>query len=565
GGARIKPGDVYYTISQQIGALLADHGAPIRTGAGPGIMTAGPEGFKAALKKLPTKATDVDSKDALHPVVSGMTDAVSATKTQGFRIKLPFEQDWSDSIDVGAEARLFPYRKLALYENCKGVAVFPGGYGTLDELFEVWAHGEAGAFHKPMAAVGVEFWKAILDPIKDVAVEGGTGRALIPAAEWDKLLLTDDPQQLVGHFEGAASTTKLYEKKPLERAHKLSREIDESIAVLDRLPASVTFLGGRRLADDDRALGVATSMAKELAALGVPLRVGSGGVVAEAVCAGAGKDTRVQGLLLGGLEGTRDLPNLTVHQQVTDVVTHKEIIGRKSQAFVALPGGLNTLGEVFSVLTQIQTGHLPKIPVVLVGKDYWQPIFTALRDKMLSPERQTISPHDLDLVTITDDPAEALAVMTPQLSSSTAPQLCLLDPQQAQTLLTGSTTTMLNPPGTAMASWLVGAPRGGNVVAADAAFDPALSKQFVQERVPPSLFAALETAHVDHRHTAWALDHGVDVNAITTLLGKGAGPEAFRFLYACAPLSAYRSVADAAGRIADRWGGDAEVVFRRLV
>ena len=567
GGARIKPGDVYYTISQQIGALLAEHGAPIRTGAGPGIMTAGPEGFKAALKKLPPKATDLDTQAALHPVVSGMTDAVSSSKTQGFRIKLPFEQDWSDAIDIGAEARLFPYRKLALYENCKGVAVFPGGYGTLDELFEVWAHGEAGRFNKPVAAVGVEFWKAILDPVAAVAVEGNVGgRALIPAAEWNKLLLTDSPQDLVQHFESAASTTKVYERAPLDRAHRLSREIDESIAVLDRLPASVTFLGGRRLDDKDPTLAVASSMAKELAALGVPLRVGAGGVVAEAVCAGAGPDTKVQGLLLGALQGTRELPNLTVHQQVTDLVTHKEIIGRKSQAFVALPGGLNTLGEVFSVLTQIQTGHLPKIPVVLVGKDYWQPIFDALRAKMLSPERQTISPHDLDLVTITDDPAEALAVMKPQLSSSSSTTMTLpADRHAAQTLFEGPTSSMLNPPGQALASWLIGGPRGANVVANDAAFDVVASRQFVTERLAPSLVAALDSAHVDHRHVAWALDHGVSADTVTSLLQQGGGPEAFRFLYAGAPYAAWRSVDSAALRIAERWAPHGEVVFRRLV
>lgn len=566
GGARIKEGDPYYAISQQIGALLAERGAPIRTGAGPGIMTAGPEGFKAALQRAPKSAGALDADTALHPVVSGMTDAVCATKTQGFRIKLPFEQEWSDSIDVGAEARLFPYRKLALYENCRGVAVFPGGYGTLDELFEVWAHGEAGKFHKPMAAVGTDFWKAVLDPIRKVAVAGQGGRDLIPAAEWQKLKLTDSPQDLVTHFEQAAPSTKVYEKPPLERARRLAREIDESIAVLDRLPMSVTFLGGRRLDDADPTLKAASTLAGDLAKLGVPLRVGSGGVVAEAVCTGAGKDTPVQGLLLGGLKGTRELPNLTVHQAVQDLVTHKEIIGRKSQAFVALPGGLNTLGEVFSVLTQIQTGHLPKIPVVLIGKDYWQPIFDALKQTMLSPERQTISPHDLDLVTIVDDPQEALQAMRPSLSSTKA-ATTLLPPETTapQVLFEGERATMLNIPGQQLPGWLIGAPRGPNVIAADAPFDPALSRQFVVEKLKPALVQALDDAGADFKHVAWALDHGVKPETISALLRQGAGPETFRFLYACAPFSAFRSVGQAAMGIAARWQPHQEVVFRRLI
>ena len=567
GGARIKEADPYYAISQQIGALLAEHGSPIRTGAGPGIMTAGPEGYKAALKNLPKSAAALDGDTALHPLVAGMTNAVCAEKTQGFRIKLPFEQAWSDAIDVGAEAKLFPYRKLALYENCKGVAVFPGGYGTLDELFEVWAHGEAGRFNKPMAAVGTAFWAAILDPIQQVAVEGSPGRQLIAASEWQKLKLTDSPADLVEHFEQASSTTNIYDKPPLERAAKLAREIDESIAVLDRLPASVTFLGGRRLDDADPTLGVATAMARDLAALGVPLRVGSAGVVAEAVCRGAGADTQVQGLLLGGLKGTRDLPNLTVHQSVNDLVTHKEIIGRKSQAFVALPGGLNTLGEVFSVLTQIQTGHLPKIPVVLVGKDYWQPIFDALKKTMLSPERQTIAAHDLDLVTITDDPQEALTAMRSSLSSSKASTTLL--PQSASTassqvLFEGERATMLNPPGAMLASWLAGDVRGGNVVAADATFDPAVSRAFVAEKLKPALITALDDKGINPRHVAWALDHGVSDATVAGLVKDGGGPQTFRFLYACAPYAAFRSVDAAAARIVERWHPHHEVVFQRL-
>ncbi len=571
GGARIKEGDPYYAISQSIGALLAERGAPIRTGAGPGIMTAGPEGFKAALKELPKQASTVNGATALHPLVSGMTDAVSAHKTQGFRIQLPFEQAWSDSIDVGAEARLFPYRKLALYENCRGVAVFPGGYGTLDELFEVWAHGEAGHFHKPIAAVGTEFWRAILDPIEAVAVAGGagagrTGRPLIPAHEWNKLKLTDSPADLVAHFEQGAPTTKVYEKPPLERAKKLAREIEESIAVLDRLPRAVTFLGGRRLNDADPTVEAAATLAGELAALGVPLRVGSGGVVAEAVCRGAGSDTPVQGLLLGDLQGTRELANLTVHQAVRDLVTHKEIIGRQSQAFVALPGGLNTLGELFSVLTQIQTGHLPKIPVVLIGKDYWEPIFAALRNTMLSPERQTISPHDLDLVTIVDDPKEALAAMAAQLTPTKAATTVLPDLEApSRVLFEGDRATQLNPPGERLAGWLQGAPRGPNVIAADAAFDPVVSRAFVVERLKPSLVEVLEARDVSMRHVAWALDHGVSSERIASLCAQGAGPWTFRFLYAGAPVSAWRSIDIVTSAILQRWQPHHEEVFRRLV
>ncbi|MBM4280088.1 MAG: hypothetical protein FJ137_04830 [Deltaproteobacteria bacterium] len=587
GGARIKPEDPYYKVGADIGALLASTGAPIRTGAGPGIMTAGPEGYKEALKetgrrddggagKAMARGMPVDDALAFHPVVSGMTNAVGAassidaTKTQGFRIKLPFEQDWSDAIDVGAEARLFPYRKLALYENCRGVAVFPGGYGTLDELFEIWALGEAGSFHKPKAAVGAGFWTPILEPLAKVAVAGQGGRDLIPAAEWAKLKVTDDPAELIGHF-ASATTTKVFEQPPMVRAAKLAREIDESIAVLDRLPPSVTFLGGRRLDDADPTLQAASTMAAALARDGIPLRVGSSGVVADAVCAGARTgdgNAQVQGILHGRLvDQQRSLPNLRVHQSVDDLVTHKEIVGRRSQAFVALPGGLNTLGEVFSVLTQIQTGHLPKIPVVLVGKDYWQPIFDALKKTMLAPERKTIAPEDLDLVTITDDPNEALAAMKGALRKPGEDAfVAVADAATPATpLFEGPRATMLSPPGRAMASWLQGAPRGDNAVLRDVAYDAAASRAVVVEQLPRAVVDVLQARGVDARHVAWALDHGVPPARVQELLSAGAGPQAFRFLWACAPVAAYRSVDETALGLARRWAPHAEVVFQRLV
>ncbi len=587
GGARIQPTDPYFTISQQIGALLATQGKSLRTGAGPGIMTAGPEGYKKALQHLPTRptsaspapstppalsaapapATALAAKLALHPLVAGMA---CAQQTQGFRVRLPFEQEWSEVIDVGAEAKLFPYRKLALYENCAGVAVFPGGVGTLDELFEVMALGEGGRFHKPLAAVGVDFWRAILDPIEQVAVRG---RALIPAAEWKKLKVTDDPKALLQHFD-AASATLAFERPPLDRAKRLAKEIEESINVLDRLPPAVTFLGGRRLDDADPTLGVAQELASSLVKAGIPLRVGSAGVVAAAVCDGAAaadKDTLVQGVLHGAVQGTRDLPNLQTHQCVDELITHKEIVGRRSQAFVALPGGLNTLGEVFSVLTQMQTGHLPKIPVVLIGKDYWGPIFAALKEKMLAPERRTISPEDLDLVVITDDPAEALRALQPALSKPSSQQHVDVDPTPAGSvapvLFEGDKTTMLNPPGQQLAGWLQGAPRGGNVVGKGIDHDPALSRAFVVQELKsahPSLVGVLEGRGIDLRHVAWALDHGVGADVVAALVRDGAGPQAFRFLWACAPVAAYQNIGAHALAIAARWAPKQEVVFERF-
>jgi uncharacterized protein (TIGR00730 family) len=74
---------------------------------------------------------------------------------------------------------------------------------------------------------------------------------------------------------------------------------------------------------------------------------------------------------------------------------------------VAFPGGFGTLDELFETLTLIQTGHMRKVPVVLVGKDYWDPMLDWIKETMLKAEGN-ISEEDLDLFKVVDTAREAM-------------------------------------------------------------------------------------------------------------------------------------------------------------
>ena len=87
--------------------------------------------------------------------------------------------------------------------------------------------------------------------------------------------------------------------------------------------------------------------------------------------------------------------------------TRKVFFLKYSQAFVAFPGGFGTLDELFETLTLIQTGHIRKVPVVLVGKDYWNPMLDWIKETMLK-EEGNISEKDLDLFKIVDSPRDAI-------------------------------------------------------------------------------------------------------------------------------------------------------------
>lgn len=149
GGARVRPGDPFFAAAERMGELLAETGIPPRTGAGPGIMTAVPEGFRRRLAALnPAQA----ALEAAEPTRQQNNRAQSWT--QGFNIKLPFEQSVNPAIDVSLELVHFPTRKLMLYENALGIVIFPGGYGTMDELFEVWRLKIAGRLGDPFVLFG---------------------------------------------------------------------------------------------------------------------------------------------------------------------------------------------------------------------------------------------------------------------------------------------------------------------------------------------------------------------------------------------------------------------------
>ena len=87
----------------------------------------------------------------------------------------------------------------------------------------------------------------------------------------------------------------------------------------------------------------------------------------------------------------------------------KVMLVKYSCAFVVMPGGFGTLDEVFETLVLIQTGKIHNFPIILMGRDYWQPIVDFARFNLV--EAGAIDPTDLDLVTFTDDPDEALEVI----------------------------------------------------------------------------------------------------------------------------------------------------------
>lgn len=146
GSARLKPGTQAYELGTEIGRRLTDAGYAVITGGGPGIMEAANKGA-------------VES------------EGVSV----GLGIELPFEQGLNQWVDLGVNFRYFFARKTMFVKYAQGFIVLPGGFGTLDELFEALTLVQTGKVKSfPIVLVGSRFWGGLIDWLREVLVEEGT-------------------------------------------------------------------------------------------------------------------------------------------------------------------------------------------------------------------------------------------------------------------------------------------------------------------------------------------------------------------------------------------------------
>lgn len=174
GSARFAEDHPYYGMARQVGRLLAERGFTVMTGGGPGVMEAANRGAK-----------DVGGRSI------------------GCNIILPKEQKPNDYLDTMVEFRHFFVRKLMLIKYSYAFVVMPGGFGTMDELFEVLTLIQTGKLEDfPVALMGVEYYKPGVEMLRRMLE-----RKTIDPADLNKLLISDDPGEVVGGVTEVAMKT----------------------------------------------------------------------------------------------------------------------------------------------------------------------------------------------------------------------------------------------------------------------------------------------------------------------------------------------------------------------
>ena len=173
----------------------------------------------------------------------------------------------------------------------------------------------------------------------------------------------------------------------------------------------VTVFGSARFGETHPFYALARATGRSLAQAGFAVMTGGGPGIMEAANRGAreGGGYTIGCNIVLPMEQTPN-PYLDLMLEFDHFFVRKLMLVKYSQAFVALPGGIGTIDEVFETLTLIQTNKMTDFPVVLMGSDYWQPLLEWLREKMLA--ERTIGVEDLDLLRMTDSVEEAVRLVT---------------------------------------------------------------------------------------------------------------------------------------------------------
>ena len=169
----------------------------------------------------------------------------------------------------------------------------------------------------------------------------------------------------------------------------------------------VTVFGSARIREGDPYYSLARELGGRISKLGFTVMTGGGPGLMEAANRGA-KEAGGRSVGCNIQLPAEQSPNPYLDRWVTcrHFFVRKVLLFKYSYAFVALPGGIGTMDELFEALTLIQTGKIEHFPVILIGTAYWRPLVDFLHCMIAAG---TIDAHDLDLLFVTDDPGEAVA------------------------------------------------------------------------------------------------------------------------------------------------------------
>jgi uncharacterized protein (TIGR00730 family) len=378
GSARFSPQNKWYKEAYKLGLLLGKNGYTTITGGGPGIMEAANKG-----------------------AVKGGGESL------GLNIQLPREQILNPYVKKSVGFHYFFTRKVMLTSPSQAFVFFPGGFGTLDELFDVLDAIENNKMQKvPVILLGKNFWQPLIQYLEEfssnklgaISKENLRIWTLVDTAEEAFEIIKKTKERV---FIGDFVTKSDKQNKAQWLIFKIMAELVNGFEFLTTFKNDITVLGTKSIFSHDFLYQQAYALGKKLGEAGFTLITGGGRGIAEAVNKGA-REVGAESLGI-----SLQVDGMGFNQYVTRGISfsfpfiRKFILTAPSLAFIAFPGGYGTLSETFKVLELIQTRKMTPVPLILFGRYYWNPLIHFLRDKLWK-ENKTIVKEDLKIFTVVD-------------------------------------------------------------------------------------------------------------------------------------------------------------------
>jgi hypothetical protein len=385
GSARIPTNNRYYKIAVELGYLLGKNGFTTLTGGGPGIMEAANKGAYQ-----------------------------SGGESVGLNIQLPREQRTNKFVKKSIGFYYFFSRKVMLTSPANAFVFFPGGFGTLDEFFEVVDYIEQGQMEKsPIVLVGKEFWMPIIEFLRQKSAREVHSVIEHDIDDWHIVETAEEAFSFVKDSKDKTNACVIGLDSPhcqggLDwRIFRIMAELVDGFEFLAKIKNDVTVLGTKSIQADSYYYKSAYEVGKILAENKFSTLTGGGPGIMEAANKGSFENGGESiGINMRFERGER------VNNYVAKSIgfyfpfVRKLIISAPSKAFVFFPGGFGTMHQLFELLTLFETKKLEPLPVILYGHDFWSPLLSFIHD--LHNKFKTISPSDELYIRVINKPEELI-------------------------------------------------------------------------------------------------------------------------------------------------------------
>lgn len=389
GSARTHVNSPYYQEAVKVGALLAKNKFAVVTGGGPGIMEAANKG-----------------------AFEGGGESV------GINIELPHEQHVNRFVHKSLGCYYFLTRKVLLTAPAQAFVIFPGGFGTLDELFEVLDQIRAGNLTRvPVVLMGRSYWEPLMFFLRSNVFE-----RIHAVTEEDLSMVTivdtaEEAMEIIKKTKVLPQICSLDARQFCSdeainwRVFRIMAELVEGFEFLRETGNLITVLGTPRVKLDSRYYRDGYYLGQALVKKHMGVVTGGGLGIAEAANKGAYEAGGGSfGIDMWVDKQERINPYITKSRNFYFPFTRKLMLTTPSQGFVLFPGGYGTLNMCFEILTLIQTGKIKKIPVVLYGREFWEPLLVFIKENQFEREH-TIAAEDLDLYQVADTPDDVVRML----------------------------------------------------------------------------------------------------------------------------------------------------------